>query len=159
LWRVPNPWRSWKNAFQTALAYEKTLRLSAAAQMDYWTYQDNYPLNDGEDAFPVWHIIRQMEEVFRPAWRVAVASSTHEDLKALPTIGATARECGVLLINSAGAGKATLTGLPPNATLHIEQSTQNAQRKKSTARTDAAGHVVVELPSQCVVTIVSTQKQ
>ena len=46
LWQMKDPWATWDNALRTAMAYEKTIRLSGATVMDYWTLQDNYPVVD-----------------------------------------------------------------------------------------------------------------
>jgi O-glycosyl hydrolase len=159
LWRAPNPWRPWENALRTALAYERTMRLTNAEQMDYWTYQDNYPLvsKDGKEPFPVWHIVRQMEEAMPPGSKVVTATVGHADLKVLPTIGPKVGQFSVLLINAVGTGNVTLTGLPRATVVSVIESTEAQQRRTiaQTLRTDAAGRLTVALPTRSVVTLIS----
>jgi hypothetical protein len=159
LWRAPNPWASWENGLRTALAYERTLRLSGASQMDYWTYQDNYPLVNKADSkpYPVWQVVRQMEEALVPGSRVAVATASQDDLKALPTIGPKPGQFSLLLVNPIGPGRVTVQGLPPGALVSITESTETAQRKKATrpVRVDRSGKMTVAVPARAVVTLQS----
>ncbi len=158
LWRQPNPWASWNNALRTALAYTRTLHLSGAAVMDYWTYQDNYPLvsKDGRTPYPVWHVVKQMEEALPVGAKIAsVASSSHDDLTVLPTAGPKAGQFSVLLVNPSGAGRVTLSGLTPNASVAVLRSTADgqAQRVSAAPRVDRTGRVSVAVPARSVVTI------
>lgn len=160
LWQQPNPWRSWENALRTALAYERTLRLTGAEQMDYWTYQDNYALvsKDGKEVFPVWHVMRQMETALPPKSKVAANTSSHDDLKVLATSGPQTGQFSLLLINPIGAGTATLTGLPRGATVSVVQSTKETQRQTQSKvlRVDQGGRVTVTLPARSVVTVLNS---
>lgn len=155
LWQRPNPWGSWENALRTAEAYEKTLRLSSARLMLYWTYEDDYPLTnkDGSRPYPVWHVVKQMEDVFRPHWRIATATSTSDDLHVLPAVAPNGRECSLLLVNLAGEGRAALQGLPANARVTISTSTAAAQRQTTTATVDRMGRLTVPIPARSVITL------
>ena len=159
LWRAPNPWAGWDNALQTALAYERTLRLSGAEQMDYWTYQNNYPLlsADGAKPFPVWHVMQQMQSALPPGALVATASAGPSELRILPARGPGAGQFSLLLINPIGAGTATLQGLPPGATLSIEASTSETSLRVSRPqlKVSRAGSVSIFLPARSVVTVLS----
>ena len=44
LWQADQPWNTWDNALRTAMAYERTLRLARPSVMDYWTYEDDFPI-------------------------------------------------------------------------------------------------------------------
>jgi hypothetical protein len=159
LWQAQNPWESWDNALRTALAYERTLRLSGAQQMDYWTYQDNYPLvsRDGKTPFPVWHVLQQMEAALSPGSKIATATTNHDDLKVLPAVGPRRGQFSVLLVNTTGSGKVTLSGLPRNANVSVVESTTKSQRQTQAKnqRTDNAGRVTISLPTRSVVTLLS----
>jgi O-glycosyl hydrolase len=160
LWQRPNPWESWENALRTAAAYEKTLRLTAARVMLYWTYEDDYPLvsKDGSRPYPVWHVMKQMQDVFRPNWRIATATSTADDLHALPAVSANGRDCALLLVNVAGDGRVSVTGLPPSTTVTILTSTAAAQRQSSTARTDKTGKLTISVPALSATTLTTVVK-
>jgi O-glycosyl hydrolase len=157
LWQAPNPWGTWENALRTAMAYERTIRLSGASLMDYWTYQDNYPLVDkeGPKPYPVFHVVKQMEAVFRPGTRVAMASSEREEIQALATVGRNPREFAVLLVNSAGAGTVTLSGLPAGSKVKIVTSDKSAQLQAEGTpfAVDAKGNLQVTMPVRSVVTV------
>jgi len=157
LWRTPDPWASWENALRTALAYERTLRLSGASRMDYWTYQDNYPLvnKDTSEPFPVWHVIRQMEEALAPGSRIATATADPPDLKVLPTAGPNPGQFSLVLVNPVGAGQVTLTGLPARAPVTVVQSTGENQRHTpgKPRQTDNAGRFTVTVPARSVLTL------
>ena len=157
LWQKPDPWASWENALRTALAYEKTLRVAEASQIDYWTYQDNYPLvkkDGGPTPYPVFFVVRQMENALPPGAKVASATSDNESLRALATVGPRRNQFSVLLVNPAGAGRATLTGLPPGAAVSVVTSDAAAPRPApSRQRVDAAGRLTISLPTRSVVTL------
>ncbi|HEY0866481.1 MAG TPA: hypothetical protein VGE01_03835 [Fimbriimonas sp.] len=155
LWQSPNPWESWDNALRTALAYERTLRLTGASLMDYWTYQDNYPLVNkaGNRPFPVFHVMRQMERVFPRGSKIAVARSAHDELQAIASKRVGGR-FAVLLINPVGAGRATLTGLPPGAKVTVATSDRTAQNRNSAAVVNRAGRLDVVVPTRSVVSVV-----
>ncbi|HEX8237361.1 MAG TPA: hypothetical protein VF600_15480 [Abditibacteriaceae bacterium] len=164
LWQAQNPWQSWENALRTALAYERTLRLSGAEQMDYWTYQDNYPLvsRDGKTPYPVWHVMRQMEAALRPGSKIATAITNHDELKVLPTAGPRPGQFSLLLVNSSGPGEVTLSGLPRGATLSMVASTSASstaetpqQTRPKNLRTDNQGRVTITVPTRSVVTLLS----
>jgi hypothetical protein len=146
----------------TALAYERIVRLTRAEQMDYWTYQDNYALvsTDGKQPYPVWHVIRQMEDVLKLGAKVVISSSTHDELKILATVGPQPAQMSVLLINPIGAGRISLSGLPPQAVFSIVQSTLETQGKplSETLRTDRAGRGNVSIPARSVLTLLGADK-
>lgn len=158
LWQAPNPWESWENGLRTALAYEKTLRLTGSALMLYWTYQDNYPLvsRDGTRPFPVHHVIKQMEEALPPGAKIAAATASHDELRALASVGPKPGQFSVLLINPIGEGQTILRGLPPGAAVRVVVSVGSAQRQSSSARTDRSGFLRLKLPSRSVVTVLSS---
>jgi O-glycosyl hydrolase len=155
LWQAPNPWESWENGLRTALAYEKTLRLTGSALMLYWTYQDNYPLvsRDGTRPFPVHHVIKQMEEALPPGAKIAAATASHDELRALASVGPKPGQFSVLLINPIGEGQTILRGLPPGAAVRVVVSVGSAQRQSSSARTDRSGFLRLKLPARSVVTV------
>ncbi|HVF84902.1 MAG TPA: hypothetical protein VM821_02890 [Abditibacteriaceae bacterium] len=158
LWRAANPWEPWENALRTALAYERTLRLTGASQMDYWTYQENYPLvsSNGTRPYSVWHVVRQMEEALTPGSRIATATVSHDALKVLPAVGPKSGQFSVVMVNSMGAGQVVVSGLPRRAVISVVQSTNEAQRRTmtKTLRPNRAGLVTVTLPARSVVTLV-----
>lgn len=158
LWQAPNPWESWENGLRTALAYEKTLRLTGSALMLYWTYQDNYPLvsRDGTRPFPVHHVIKQMEEALPPGAKIAAATASHDELRALASVGPKPGQFSVLLINPIGEGQTILRGLPPGAAVRVVVSVGSAQRQSSSARTDRSGFLRLKLPARSVVTVLSS---
>jgi hypothetical protein len=156
LWRKPDPWETWENALRTAMAYLKTLSLSGAALMDYWTYQDNYPLvsRDGTRTFPVFHVLRQVEAALPPGAKVVRAAGS-DGLYALATAGPARGRFTVLLANPLGAGRVTVAGLPPGAKVTVVRSTDAGQRKADPTgeRVDRAGRLTVSVPTRSVVTL------
>jgi hypothetical protein len=157
LWQSGDPWGTWDNGIRTALAYVRTLNLTEAALMDYWTYQDNYPLVDkrGPRPYPVFHVMRQMEDVAAKGATVVAARTTRDDLQILATVGPKVKRFGVLLVNPAGAGQVTLTGLPAQAPVRIVVSDVKGQGRsdRMARRTDARGQVTVSIPMRSVVSV------
>jgi hypothetical protein len=123
--------------------------------MDYWTYQDNYPLVDkeGKHPFPVFRAMQQMETVLDRGAQVVESTSGRSELSTVATLrqGAT----HVLLVNSIGAGTATLTGLAPGKMATITTSTAEGQLRsdRMARRSDAQGRLKVNLPARSIVTV------
>lgn len=157
LWQTPDPWASWENALRTALAYEKTLRLAGASLMDYWTYQDNYPLvsADGLHPYPVFNVLQQLENVFAPGSRVALTTSDNGDLRALASVGPQPGNFAVLLINPIGPGRVILSGLPPTVPVTVVRSgaTKQGIADSKPLRVDRNGQLTVAVPARSIVTL------
>jgi hypothetical protein len=158
LWQAPNAWPSWGNGLNTARAYAKALRLSGASSMDYWTYEDNYPLvsSDGLNPFPVFSVIDQMQRALPSGVTIVATQSGSDDIEALASIGPTRGRYSVLLVNSAGPGEVALSGLPPHSAVSVYVSDANARERKLDwpTRTSQAGALSLALPQRCVVTVI-----
>ncbi len=152
LWQAKEPWGDWENALRLAMAYERTIRLTGSVLMDYWTYQDNYPLVDknGLKPYPVFQVMKQMENVFAPGSKVVTGKISKAGLQSIATIG---KRFGVLLINSEGAGQATLKGLIPNADVEIVEDDRSEGSRVLSAKVSAAGTLKVSVPMRSVVTV------
>jgi hypothetical protein len=147
----------WDNALRTAAAYTRTLRLSGATRMDYWTYQDNYPLvsPDASQVFPVWHVLHQLEDALIPDSQIVEATSSDEALQVLPVIRPDGR-FAVILVNSAGAGQVRLHGLPQGVRVQPVLSTALSQEQSLTMLEVSTGGILpVAVPARSVLTLVS----
>ncbi|MCX7800622.1 MAG: hypothetical protein N2109_09795 [Fimbriimonadales bacterium] len=157
LWQARDPWGTWENALRTALAYERTLRLTGAEVMDYWTYQDNYPLVDGRTLrpHPVFRVMQAMERVFVRGSKVCVPRVASEDLRALATVGPGPGRFALLLVNPLGPGQANLVGLPAGAVLRVRAYTADSLGSRSTATVGKDGRLRLSLPARSVLEAVA----
>ena len=157
LWQASPPaWGTWENGLRTAQAYAKTLRLSGAAVMDYWTYQDNYPLVDatGTRPYPVLAVVRQMEDALPRGATVVGTTVSDESLEALVTTGPGSARFSILLVAPAGGGTVMLSGLPPGAAVRVVVSDADHQGASlPSRRVDRLGHLSVPVPPRSVVTV------
>ncbi|TVR51359.1 MAG: hypothetical protein EA425_07310 [Puniceicoccaceae bacterium] len=155
LWQRPRPWGRWDNALRTAQAYARTVRLSGATLMSYWTYQDDYPLWDRDtgEPYPVFHVMEQMERVLRPGAMVAEALVEAGDLEAVFTVGPEAGRMALLLVNPLGEGAAAIHGWPPGAEVEVVLSAGAATLEKRPQTVAADGVLRVDLPPLSVVTV------
>jgi len=157
LWQAPNPWGSWDNGLKTAMVYERTLRLTGAILMDYWTYQDNYPIVDkvGPRPYPVFYVIKQMEDVFKPGARIVTTTVSDDSLQAMVTIGPTKGRFAALIVNASGPGSAILTGLPPGNQVRMLLSDKSAQGRDLGLKTVSKdGTLTIQVPARSVITFV-----
>ncbi len=159
LWQAPDPWASWENGLQTAQAYAKTLRLTGAATMDYWTYENNYPLvsQDGLHPYPVFLVLQQMQAALPAGGRVVTADS--DTLSALATVGPQAGRFSLLLVDVNGAGTVTVSGLPPGRPVRVLLSDASGQGLKmlSPTRTTRTGTLTLAIPPRSVVTVLGSR--
>jgi len=154
LWQKPNPWASWDNAFRLAMAYERTLRLTEAELMSYWTYQDNYPLVDGKTNRPyaAFHVMKQMEGVFAKGAKVVRPDRLPNELRILGTSGPKRNQRNFLAINPIGAGEVTVSGLPAGAVARIETRRGTGAPAVSQIRVDRSGRLTFPAPARSVTT-------
>ena len=152
-----DPWGTWENALRTAQAYAKTLALTGASVMDYWTYQDNYPLvsGDGKTPYPVFSVMKQMGEALPPDSRVVAATADSDDVKIVAVRGPKAGYFSALLVNPVGAGRAILSGLPANQYAAVFLSDAGGQGKTVTlkAHVGGDGKLTVAFPARSVITV------
>lgn len=152
LWQAKNPWESWSNALRTAMAYERTIRLTGATLMDYWTYQDNYPLvsADGTRPFPVFMVMKEMAELFGPRTRVSNPAVSSEEIQAIGTVDRAGKR-RAMVINPIGTGSTIIAGLTPKENVQVLTFAGNGTPSitKKTVGTD--GTVAIDLPTQSIV--------
>lgn len=162
LWQRPNPWPTWRNAHRTALAYERTIRLTRASLMSYWTYQNNYPLvsADGRTPFPVFHAIQLMEYVFGAGTTVVEPRSPSPDLRVLGSRDRRSGTWAMLAINTAGAGRVRWTNLPKQTvvTVHTLGPDSKSRPTSVSSRVDAKGELSVAIPSEGIVVVQGTDR-
>ncbi|HLK16215.1 MAG TPA: hypothetical protein VKT78_15525 [Fimbriimonadaceae bacterium] len=153
LWRKPAPWDKWQNALGLAEAYIKTLSLSGAELMDYWTYEDNYPLVDKASGMPylAFDVLKAMEGVFGAGATVLNGSCGGSELQALAAKTRTG-VLAVLLVNPSGPGKAGIK-LAPGARYRISTFTRKG-KEESEEVADSDGKVVVAVPTRSVCAVV-----
>ncbi len=152
LWQAKNPWESWSNALRTAMAYERTIRLTNATLMDYWTYQDNYPLvsQDGTRPFPVFTVMKEMAELFGPGTCVSNPNLSAEELQAIGTVDSQGKR-RAMLINPIGAGTATLTGWTPQSNVQVLTFAGSGTPSITKKTIGVDGTLTVDVPTQSVI--------
>ncbi len=158
LWQAPNPWASWDNALKTAQVYERTVRLTEASVMDYWTYQDNYPLVNkvGLMPYPVFRVIHQMESVFAPKARIVHAKLSQEGLQAIGSILPGSESVAMMFVNSSGPGILNLKGLPKNHKFKELLSNREEQELGIKAdQSNANGELTIIIPMRSIITLQS----
>ncbi len=111
LWQKENPWQSEENALRTAAAYARTIRLTESSTMMYWTYQDNYPMNDGKAGYPIFRMMEAMGRMFGPGDRMASISLGSSGLEGAAMLDADGKTRWMMLVNTGGAGEAVVSGL------------------------------------------------
>jgi len=161
LWQAPDPWGTWENALRTAMVYERTLRLTDASLMDYWTYEDNYPLVDkaGPKPYPVFRIIKQMEDVFKPGSHIVTTNVGDDALQVMVTSGPVRGRFAGLIVNAKGSGAVVLSGLPANAQVQLSLSDKSAQEQNlGVHRVSAKGTLKVTVPARSVITLIGTSQ-
>lgn len=154
----PPVWSAWSHALRLAVAYWRIFALSGASLADGYEYQDDFPLAGGLiDArpYPSFRVIDQLGGVLRSGSQLAAAASNNQNLLALATILGNSKQISVLLINTAGAGTVTVSGLPPRGRLTVTMSDETSQERvdDSHFRASGQGDVSIPLTARSVTTI------
>ncbi len=153
-----NPWKTWETALNTALVYERTIRLTGAELVDYWTYQHNYSLVDKTtgEPYPIFHVMHQMQPVFAPGAQIVVPSTSADRIRAIGSIQPSSGTVAILLVNSEEPATLTIHGLPAEARCHVTvRDDAGQERKPAEVRVSAEGDVHVAVPVASVVTVLS----
>lgn len=154
LWQQENPWGAWENAIRTALAYERTLRLTGASVMAYWTYQDNYTLVDPKTLKPhaSFAVMKGMDKVFGAGQTLVGSTSSSEGVVAMGSVsGAGTR---VMLVAAEGKGSINLSGLPAGKNFVVQTVVRNAVggwlSTSGVKKSSESGGITIELPARAV---------
>ena len=160
LWQQKDPWPTWDNALRTAMAYERTLRLAQPSRMDYWTYENDYPVagGDGPKPYPVFDILKRLSSTFASGRRVTVPTVSNAGLQALGSVDGTGR-LDLLLVNPQGAGRAIVRGLRPGAPYIGVIGNRTAQTRPVALKADQTGAIIVVLPTRSVTTLVESAER
>ncbi|HLO99535.1 MAG TPA: hypothetical protein VK171_13150, partial [Fimbriimonas sp.] len=112
LWQQENAWGTWENAIRTALAYERTLRLTGASVMSYWTYQDNYTLVDPKTMKPhaSFKVMQGMDKVFGAGQTIVSSTSSSQGIVSMASVSGTGTRA--MLVAAEGKANVVLAGLP-----------------------------------------------
>ena len=122
LWqRRPPIWDTWENAQNLALAYHRSIALAGSSLIDYWEYQEDYPLvGAGGKEYPALAMVRQMAEAFGPGTVMLGATA---DNPAVHVLAGRAKDGSVRLwlLNAGGEGSVTVSGLPKEAKTRVAE--------------------------------------
>lgn len=157
LWQQADPWASWENALRTAEVYAKTVRTSGASVMDYWTYEDNYPIVDGKTGkpYPVFDVLKQMGTVLAPGWTVVSVKGVQDTMQVVATVSPDGKETAILLVNLGRSGRVTLKGVV-GSQVSVETTTRDtADGSKTRPSVSIDRSVAVEVPTRSVVSVVA----
>lgn len=123
--------------------------------MDYWTYQDNYPIvtSDGAHPYPVFDVIKDLGDALPPGSKVIATTSDSDDLYVLAATGPKPKQFSLILTNQSGSGKANLTRLPARAKVTISTRTTNG-KTTSKAIITPSGALNITLPPRSITTII-----
>jgi O-glycosyl hydrolase len=161
LWQAENPWPQWSNAQRTVQAYLRTLELTEANTMAYWTYENDYAMTspDGRTAYPIFEAMREMSRVFATGRRVIPFAGLPEGLFALATVPSNVpgspTTTDILLTNAIGPGQVQLAGLPNRGRAVIV--TMTAAGTQRTTATVGPNGLAVPMPTQSVVRVTVTR--
>jgi O-glycosyl hydrolase len=153
LWSKPDPWESWENGLRTAEAYARTMRLSGACTLDYWTYEDNYPIvsSDGAEPFPVFTVIERIQDAFPPGSRIVASRADSGDIETAASVGPKRGEFSLLIVDTSGSADLTVSGLPAGLTVRCDRLTGTGETIDPAMRVDPRGEIVLRIDPRSVV--------
>lgn len=155
LWQQKDPWNTWENAFRTALAYERTVRLTGSSTMLYWTYQDNYPLanNKTSEPYPVFEVMQLLDRVYGKAQMVQAVSSNNPEVHVTSTAGPAGRK--VLILTPTGSADVKLSKLGPKTKYVVIIRGKNLNSQPKEVQTDGTGTLNLRIPARAVAVLES----
>jgi O-glycosyl hydrolase len=159
LWQQDNPWAPWDNALRTVMAYERTVRLTGATSMAYWTYQNNYTVVDPKTLQPyaIMKVLKQLEDVMGQGAQILPLELSSPDLHGLAS-----RKGGLLaglVIASQGGGEVTISGLPKLKTFRVRVSDRqnNGGAGVVFKKSSSEGQLRFDVTSRSVTTFSQTE--
>ncbi|WP_448519327.1 hypothetical protein [Rhodoflexus sp.] len=82
LWKTPEAFPTWLNAWEIAKIYHRILRYSGAVVTHYWTFQDNFPMVSADTltAYPIFQYTERLIKYFKPGIIIIDATTNDPDL-------------------------------------------------------------------------------
>ncbi|MBC8141235.1 MAG: hypothetical protein H7Y38_07315, partial [Armatimonadetes bacterium] len=153
LWqKQPSPFGTWDNALKIAQSYARCITLAEASVIDYWQYRGDYPLVGGKDAtepFPAYRVIEMYTKAFAPGTKIVTTMGGADGVYTVAGLAPTTGKLCVLIVNTGGAAKVTLTGGSPGAKYAASNRARNRVATPS-AITDKAGRTALYLTPRSV---------
>ncbi len=156
LWKTPEEFLTWQNAWFLANLYYRTIKFSGAGLLEYWELQNDYPLMSIElEPYPAWFITRQMMDTIKPGSIFVDCQSSDESL--LGTFSAL-HEDGNFVIHLLNKTEkpimAIISGAPGGEWNQMVSVDQHYQEMKNDVVENNGTHSL-ELPPKSVVTLSS----
>ncbi|MBC8138728.1 MAG: hypothetical protein H8F28_22845 [Fibrella sp.] len=113
----PPIWNTWDHAFKLAQSYARCLTLAEASVMDYWQYQNDFPIADAdtEEPFPAFHMLRLYAQTFPAETQIVSAKVMGDCIYAVVGVEPEAGQLRVLLLNTGGPANVVVSGGQPRA--------------------------------------------
>ncbi len=143
LWRSDPPvWGTWGNALTLAHAYVRYLTLAEASLVDYWQYQNDFPLSGGADGttpYPSFYIVQTFAHTFPPQTRIVSTKVIGDGVSIVAGTEAGMGKARCLLVNMGGVATVTIRGGRLNAVYQTERMDARALPKKDAPAGSVAG--------------------
>ncbi|MBC7807804.1 MAG: hypothetical protein H7145_16850 [Akkermansiaceae bacterium] len=121
-------WNTWDNALKLAQSYARCLTLAEASVMDYWQYQNDFPIlgesdgvrNDTEVLspsfvlYPAFHLIKMFAETFPAETQIVSAKVVGDSIYAVVGTEPVAAKLRILLVNVGESADVIVSGGQPN---------------------------------------------
>jgi hypothetical protein len=149
----PSPFPTWDHAWRLALISHRVLTLSRASVLDYWSYQDDFPLAGAGGLFPAGVVVKQLADQLAPGSHLVSASASDARLWSLAAVHAPHNHFMTQVINTGSGSLAVrLVGLPDQMLAIVRTSAGERLAPVGTAL-PVAGQLALTLPAQSITTL------
>jgi hypothetical protein len=154
--QTPSPFPTWANAWQLALISHRVLTAAQASVLDYWSYQDEFPLADPMTGtlYPAGMVVQQLESHLPVGSQLVQVTTTDPTLWALSAIQQQQNLFMIQVINTGTSGQlVAIQGLPAT-TLSLQQTSESQSLANLGSFTvPSSGMLSITLPAQSISTL------
>ncbi len=148
----PGTFSTWDNAWRLALVTQRTLSVGQASVLDFWSYQNDFPLADPATGrlYPSGVVVKQLADRLTPGMHLVAATPTVPVLQAFAAADEGRNTFMTQIINtSARPARVRITGLP-DRNLALVRTSQTASLLDLGGRRPHAGQLTLTLPAQSI---------
>ncbi|MGK7394052.1 MAG: hypothetical protein ACNS62_05750 [Candidatus Cyclobacteriaceae bacterium M3_2C_046] len=126
LYKNKDMYPTWDNGFRLAKISHRVLKFSQATVLQYWTFQNNFPLGQNQDElYPAYYVIKQFNDYLPPDSRLVESESSDPAIWSMAATGDDQYFMVQVINNDDSPREIEITNIPASSLFWIKTDQQN----------------------------------